>query len=186
LHALQNVQQHLQDAYGKDYQTMQPEAERLKRQIYDSFASATPALAQERYAAVLALCTPYVQAQPEAQTIFDFLDRHWPTLVNAIGSDLIPTSHNTVERVSAGFDQHYQNCCGFESILDAQRYLAVCEKGYRFTPFSQDAQPAVRGKAHCNWRVTLSASCRWLPSVPAVAPTGPRRPPMSLARDALA
>ena len=44
------------------------------------------------------------------------------------------------------FDQHYQNFCGFESSAAAQRYLAVFEKLYRFTPFSQDAQPAVRGK----------------------------------------
>ena len=27
-----------------------------------------------------------------------------------------------------------------------QRYLAVFEKLYRFTPFSQDAQPSIRGK----------------------------------------
>ena len=37
--------------------------------------------------------------------------------------------------------------CGFESLADAQRYLAVFETIYRFTPFSQDAQPGVRGKA---------------------------------------
>jgi hypothetical protein len=145
-HALQNVQKHIKDAYGKDYPATHPEAERLKRLIYDIFDGATPTLAQERYAAVLALRAPYVQAQPEAQAIFDFLDRHWPKLVNAIGSDRIPTTNNTVERVIARFDQHYQNFCGFESLLDAQRYLAVFEKVYRFTPFSQDAQPSVRGK----------------------------------------
>ncbi len=96
---------------------------------------------------MLALQAAYVQAQPAAQTIFDFLERHWPKLVNAIGSDLIPTTNNTVERTIGRFDQHYQNFCGFESLADAQRYLAVFEKVYRFTPFSQDAQPGVRGKA---------------------------------------
>ncbi len=44
------------------------------------------------------------------------------------------------------FDQHYQNFGGFESIASAQLYLAAFEKLYRFTPFSDDAQPAIRGK----------------------------------------
>jgi len=89
---------------------------------------------------------PDVQARPEAAAIFDFLERHWPRLANSIESRLIPTTNNTVERVIGRFDQHYQNFCGFESSEDAQRYLAVFEKLYRCTPFSQDAQPAVRGK----------------------------------------
>jgi hypothetical protein len=44
------------------------------------------------------------------------------------------------------FDQHYQSFCGFESIESAQTLLAVFEKLYRLTPFSDDAQPAIRGK----------------------------------------
>jgi hypothetical protein len=44
------------------------------------------------------------------------------------------------------FDQHYQNFCGFENIETAQLYLVVFEKLYCFTPFSNDAQPAIRGK----------------------------------------
>ena len=145
-HALQNAQKHIKDAYGKDYPTTHPEAERLKRLIYAIFEAQTPTQAQERYGEVLALHAAYVQARPQAQAIFDFLDRHWPKLVNAIGSELIPTTNNTVERVIGRFDQHYQNFCGFESQPDAERYLAVFEKIYRFTPFSQDAQPGVRGK----------------------------------------
>jgi hypothetical protein len=56
-------------------------------------------------------------------------------------------TNNAVELVIRRFDQHYQNFCGFESIADAQRYLAVFEKLYRFTPFSQDAQPRIRGQS---------------------------------------
>ncbi len=44
------------------------------------------------------------------------------------------------------FDQHYQNFCGFQSIETAQVYLGVFEKLYRLTPFSEDAQPRIRGK----------------------------------------
>ena len=84
---------------------------------------------------------------PQAATIFDFLERHWPTLVNAIGNDRIPTTNNAVEMVIRRFDQHYQNFCGFESLASAQCYLAVFEKLYRLTPFSQDAQPRLRGKS---------------------------------------
>ncbi len=44
------------------------------------------------------------------------------------------------------FDQHYQSFCGFESLATAQVYLGVFEKIYRFMPFLDDAQPAIRGK----------------------------------------
>jgi len=145
-HAAQQAEKHVKDAYGPDYAAQHPEAEQLKQQIYRSFNAETLALATERYTAVLALRQDYVQAQPEAAVIFDFLERHWPRLSNSIGASLIPATNNTVERVIGRFDQHYQNFCGFESIADAQRYLAVFEKLYCCTPFSQDAQPTVRGK----------------------------------------
>jgi hypothetical protein len=67
-------------------------------------------------------------------------------LVNAIESRLIPKPNNAVELVIRRFDQHYQNFCGFENIETAQLYLAIFEKLYRFTPFSDDAQPAIGGK----------------------------------------
>ena len=141
-HALQQAQKHVKEAYGPDYAEQHPEAEQLKQQIYRIFDAETLALATERYTAVLALRQDYVQARPEAAVIFDFLERHWPRLANSIGASLIPATNNTVERVIGRFDQHYQNFCGFESIADAQRYLAVFEKVYRCTPFSQDAQPS--------------------------------------------
>jgi hypothetical protein len=95
---------------------------------------------------VLALRQKYVQQQAEAAAIFDFLERHWPKLVNAIESQLIPKTNNATELVIRRFDQHYQSFCGFNSIETAQCFLAVFEKVYRFTPFSDDAQPAIRGK----------------------------------------
>jgi hypothetical protein len=67
-------------------------------------------------------------------------------LVNGIESDLIPTTNNAVELVIRRFDQHYQNFCGFDTIETAQLFLGVFEKVYRFTPFSQDAKPRIRGK----------------------------------------
>jgi transposase-like protein len=146
-HALQDAQKHIKDVYGPDYAKQHPEAERLKQQIYAIFDADTQALAVERYMAVCALRQPYLQTQPQVGVIFDFLERHWPKLANSIGMSLIPATNNTVELVIRRFDQHYQNFCGFESLADAQRYLAVFEKIYRFTPFSQDAQPRIRGKS---------------------------------------
>ena len=67
-------------------------------------------------------------------------------MLNAIESNITPKTNNAVEMVIRRFDQHYQNFCGFENIETAQLYLAVLEKLYRFTPFSDDAQPAIRGK----------------------------------------
>jgi len=94
----------------------------------------------------VALREQYVQDEPQAAAIFDFLERHWPTLVNGIESQVIPRTNNAVELVIRRFDQHYQNFCGFERIETAQIYLAVFEKLYRLTPFSQDAQPRIRDK----------------------------------------
>ena len=146
-HALQDVQKHIKAAYGPDYAHQHPPAERLKQQIYAIFDADTLALATERYRAVLARRQDDLQTQPAAAGIFDFLERHWPKLANSIGSTTVPATNNTVELVIRRFDQHYQNFCGFESIADAQRYLAVFEKIYRFTPFSPDAQPRIRGKS---------------------------------------
>ena len=146
-HALQNVQQHIKDVYGPNYAQKHPEAELLKQQIYAIFDTASPTAAHARYQLVLALKQTYFQTTPTSKVIFDFLERHWPKLVNGIGSDTIPTTNNTVELVIRRFDQHYQNFCGFESIESAQLYLGVFEKLYRFTPFSQDAQLRIRGKS---------------------------------------
>jgi hypothetical protein len=66
---------------------------------------------------------------------------------NCRGADHIPATNNAVERVIRRFHQHYQGFNGFESAPHAQAYLAVFEKCYRFTPFSQDAQPHIRGKS---------------------------------------
>ncbi len=146
-HALQNVQELVKEVYGDDYARVYPQAESLKQAIYAIFAAKTKRTAQGRYEAVLAQRQEYVAARPEAVVIFAFLERHWPKLVNAIESDLIVTTNNTVEQVIRRFDQHYQNFCGFERIESAQLFLGVFEKLYRFTPFSPDAQPRLRGKS---------------------------------------
>jgi hypothetical protein len=145
-HALQNVQKHIKDVYGPDYAQQHPEAQQLKQQIYKIFDTDCPQEAQERYQQVMALKSATCQFLPEAISVFDFLQRHWPKLVNSIGSDLIPKTNNTAELVIRRFDQHYQNFCGFENIHTAHLYLGVFEKLYRFTPFSQDAQERIRGK----------------------------------------
>lgn len=146
-HALQNVQEYVKEAYGDNYAETHPEAAVLKERIYAIFDAKTKRTAHRRYAEVLALQGEYVQAHPAAFVIFDFLERHWPKLVNAIESDLVPTTNNTVELVIRRFDQHYQNFCGFQSIESAQLFLGVFEKLYRFTPFSPDAQPRLRGRS---------------------------------------
>jgi transposase-like protein len=145
-HALQNVQDHIKEVYGAGYAATHPQAEVLKQAIYDIFDTQTKRTAQQRYEAVMACRAQYIEDTPAAVAIFDFLERHWPALVNGIESDRIPMTNNTVELVIRRFDQHYQNFCGFDSIDTARLFLAVFEKLYRFTPFSQDAQPRIRGK----------------------------------------
>jgi hypothetical protein len=145
-HALQDVSRTCRRLYGTDYAQTQPELELLRQDINQIFQAKTKRTAQKRYGQVLARREQFVRDKPEAGVIFDFLECHWPQLVNAIESKLIPKTNNAVEMVIRRFDQHYQNFCGFETIETAQLYLAVFEKLYRFTPFSDDAQPAIRGK----------------------------------------
>jgi len=145
-HALQDVGRTCRKLYGADYAQTQPEVDQLRQEIVAIFQAKTKRTAQKRYEQVLARRPQFVRDKAEAVAIFDFLERHWPLLVNAIESRLIPKTNNAVEMVIRRFDQHYQNFCGFETIETAQLYLAVFEKLYRFTPFSDDAQPAIRGK----------------------------------------
>jgi transposase-like protein len=145
-HALQHVGTMCRKIYGRGYAQTHPEVETLRQAIVQIFQAKTKRTAQKRYEKVLALRQKYGQQQVEAAAIFDFLERHWPKLVNAIESQLIPKTNNATELVIRRFDQHYQSFCGFNSIQTAQCFLAVFEKVYRFTPFSDDAQPAIRGK----------------------------------------
>jgi transposase-like protein len=146
-HAEQEIGRYLQKTWGRDYAQQQPEAEQMRATVVDIFRARTKRTAQKRYQALLKQQAAYVARAPALQWVFAFLEQHWPTLVNAVESDLIPATNNAVEMVIRRFDQHYQNFCGFESLHSAQLYLGVFEKVYRFTPFSDDAQPRIRGQS---------------------------------------
>jgi hypothetical protein len=145
-HALQDVYKHLKEAYGSDYAEKQPHVAALRDDIDRIFDARTKRTAWRRYEAVLAQREAFVSQTPSAAAVFDFLERHWPYLVNAIESQHIPATNNATEEVIRIFNQHYKTFCGFESIATARVYLAVFEKVYRFTPFSADAQERIRGK----------------------------------------
>ena len=145
-HALQAVQRHIKKVYGPDYRKTHPQAVALKQAIYHIFEARTRRTARKRFLALLDQRDAYVTQTPEAEAIFLFLERHWLNLVNGIESKTVPRTNNTAELVIRRFDQHYQNFCGFDSLDSAQLFVAVFEKFYRFTPFSQDAQPYLRGK----------------------------------------
>ena len=145
-HALQQVRKHLKDAYGSDYAQTHPQVVSLKEQIDHIFDARTQRTAQRRYQQVLAQRKDLVAQTPEAASLFDFLEQHWPKLVNAIESRHIPTTNNATEQVIRRFTQRYKTFCGFESIASARCYLAVFEKVYRFTPFSNDAHQRLRGQ----------------------------------------
>jgi transposase-like protein len=145
-HALQEAHTHIKETYGTHFAQTHPEVELLRQQIDHIFDARTKRTAQRRYQRVLAQRSTFVAHTPQAKAIFDFLERHWPKLVNAIESRIIPTTNNATEEVIRIFTQHYKTFCGFEKIDSAQLYLGVFEKVYRFTPFSSDAQERIRGK----------------------------------------
>jgi transposase-like protein len=146
-HAEQEIGRYLRKTWGRDYATRLPEAEVLRAAVVHIFQARTKRTARKRYDALLAEKEAYLQRAPPLQWVFAFLEQHWSALVNAIESELVPVTNNAVEMVIRRFDQHYQNFCGFESIQTAQTYLGVFEKVYRFTPFSRDARPEIRGKS---------------------------------------
>jgi hypothetical protein len=145
-HALQDAHKHIKEAYGTDYAETHPEVETLRKEIDHIFDARTKRTAQRRYEKVLTQRETFVAQTPEAEAVFEFLERHWPKLVNAIESRVIPTTNNACEEVIRIFTQHYKTFCGFENIDTARLYLGVFEKVYRFTPFSNDAQKRIRGK----------------------------------------
>ena len=144
-HALQWAQRLIKEVYGTDYAEKYPKAEDLKQRIYKLLDAKTKCTVDKRYRAVMELKDQYVAQMPEAERIFNFLERHYPKLVNAVENPLIPLTNNTVELVIRRFDQHYQNMCGFDSIETARAYLNLFELVYRFTPFVQDNRP-VKGR----------------------------------------
>jgi transposase-like protein len=145
-HALQDLHKRIKEVYGTHYTDTHPQVQTLKEEIVHIFDARTKRTARRRYDKVLVQRETFVAQTPEAKAIFEFLERHWPKLVNAIESRLIPTTNNTTEQVTRIFTQHYKTFCGFESIETARLYLGVFEKVYRFTPFSNDAQKRIRGK----------------------------------------
>jgi hypothetical protein len=145
-HALQEVHDQFKEIYGANYAERYPGANALKEEIDRIFAARTKRTAQQRYDRVLAQREAFVTQTPDAAVIFDFLERHWPYLVNGIESQHIPATNNATEEVIRIFTQHYKTFCGFECIETARLYLGVFEKVYRLTPFSEDAQERIRGK----------------------------------------
>ncbi len=146
-HAEQEISRYLRDTLGRDYAQQHPEAENVRTDIVKVFQVQTKRMAETRYQALLARREMVTHTEPALEWVFEFLEQHWPFLVNSVENDLIPATNNATEMVIRRFDQHYQNFCGFESIETARVYLGVFEKIYRFTPFSDDAQPRVRGKS---------------------------------------
>jgi len=146
-HAEQEISVYFRQTWGRGYATTHAEAIALKEEVRHILRARTKRTAQKRYERLRSQREEYVQRSPPLQWVFDFLEQHWPHLVDAIESELAPRTNNAVEMVIRRFDQHYQNFCGFESIATARLYLGVFEKLYRFTPFSDDAQPEIRGKS---------------------------------------
>jgi len=151
-HALQWAQRLVKDVYGNDYAETHPEAVALKKKLYKIFDAKSKKTVDKRYREVMALQEKYTAQMSDSQRIFDFLESHYPRLVNAVENSLTPLTNNTVELVNRRFDQHYQNMCGFDGIETARKYLHLFDVTYRFTPFAKDNRPVegreldIRGK----------------------------------------
>lgn len=176
-HAGQALHRQLWDIYGRERYRHDEQVVALREALDGVLAAETKRTAQGRYDTLMAQREGVLAIEPGLASVFATLETHWPTLVNGIESDLIPRTNNTVELVIRRFDQHYQNFCGFESVKTASLFLAVFEKVYRFTPFSQDAQPRLRGKSPLEVagydvsQMPMASVCRgWALSLPLQPP----------------
>jgi transposase-like protein len=164
-HAMQALHRQLAQVYGWDELRHNERLIALRHALDGPLQARTKRTAQRRYDRLMAQREAWIAEQPELAGVFGTLEGHWPKLINGIESDLIPRTNNTVELVIRRFDQHYQNFCGFDSLETAARYLAVFEKVYRFTPFSTDAKPGIRGQSPLQLagydvhNLPLSAAC---------------------------
>jgi hypothetical protein len=146
-HAMQALQRQFSQIYDRDALRNDPRLVSLRQDLISPLRARTKRTAQRRYDRLMAQHQAWIAEKPELERVFAALEVHWPKLINGIESKQIPRTNNAAELVIRRFDQHYQNFCGFDSLQSAQAYLAVFEKVYRFTPFSQDAQPHIRGQS---------------------------------------
>jgi transposase-like protein len=145
-HALQAWHRQFRDLFGRDLERTAPEIFALQQGLDKVFDAKTRRTVQKRYAQWLEQCTPWREVEPRLQPIVDSVARHYPLLVNAYDQPLIPLTNNATERLIRRFDQHYQNFAGFDSLETARIYLHLFELTYRFTPFSREVQPHLRGR----------------------------------------
>jgi hypothetical protein len=64
------------------------------------FQARTKRTAGKRYLALLEDKEDYLQRAPPLQWVFAFLEQHWPYLVNAVESQIVPVTNNAVEMVT--------------------------------------------------------------------------------------
>ena len=178
-HALQYWHRCFKDAFGRDYEQTHPDLFQLRQQIDHIFRAKTRRTVETRYAKLMARRDQLVQTEPQVESIFNSLARHYPNLVNAYDSLLIPLTNNATERLIRRLDQHYQNFAGFDSLETARCYLHLFELTYRFTPFGPEVQPHLRGKCPlelAGYDLTQAPLARYLRDGSLhVAPPGRRR-----------
>jgi transposase-like protein len=145
-HAVQNALNQMTTVYGRHYLEKVPETAPLHEAVTQLFKAQTQKTVRERFAALMESRASSVTRTPEIACVFDSLEKHFPKLVNAIESPLIPRTNNTTELVIRRFDQHYQSMCGLDSFESAQVYLRLFELVYRLTPFMDDNPGDKRGR----------------------------------------
>lgn len=145
-HAIQNALRQMTKVYGRHFQEKVPETVPLYEAITHLFQAQTQKTVRKRFAELLELRTSYVARTPDIVCVFDSLENHFPKLVNAIESPLIPRTNNACELVIRRFDQHYQGMCGLDNLESARIHLRIFELVYRLTPFADDNPSHIRGK----------------------------------------
>lgn len=146
-HALQAIQRTLSRIFGSDYAKHHPLLIEFKQAAIAIFRANSLAKADSLFNQLLASEPIYLASYPNLASLFSLLRTHYPRLRSGITSKTIPKTNNAAELLIRRFDQHYQNFCGFHNFTSASHFIALFEKFYRFTPFSDSAQPHLRGRS---------------------------------------
>jgi hypothetical protein len=92
-HAIQNALHQMTKVFGRYYLEKVPETAPLHEAITQLFQAHTQKTVRQRFAELMELRSSYVARTPEITCVFDSLEAHFPKLVNAIESPLIPRTN---------------------------------------------------------------------------------------------
>ena len=155
-HHLQAVRHRLRDMCGNNWKS-KPLLKELVEKVDHVYKCKDRRTARRRLARVVAMRDELARKHPEALCVLDIIQKRFPMVVNALGSDDLCTTNNITERTIKAFNRHYRGMAGFESIETARIQARLFRFFYRLTPMAKAVCKEDRGKCpleRAGWDLT--------------------------------